>query len=258
MIRGGGRTRKATDAKEENEDEECSEGTDIGAEDERVLTPAISSGPSATIQYLHADRAPEPPDPHLDDGQYEDLRRQHFQSADQKDPYHEQPAEYAIPADFTSSLGEVQQHGPPGHIFGGEAFGADSYTNMQDIRHHGELFSPSEQQVMGQWGMSATPDLYPMHYSGEPSQTPVIHPPDGDNIFGHYSYPNAQKQQQYRHSGHGYPATSHAHFPGHFEDDLARFQRFNNCSFVSGSTQKALPASIMQHHSYDLPSHIRA
>lgn len=256
MIRGGGRSKKALDAKDESEDEESSPDAENIPEEVKTLTPTTPSALASSISHLHADQAPMAPQARIDECRYvEDPSTHHFRPPETKENYQDQQAEYPMPVEVNSSLGDLSHHGSSAHVFDGEAFVEHAYGNMQDIRSHADMFSPDEQQIIGQWAITATPDLYAMHYTGEPSQPPTINPPDGNHIFGHYPY-GASHKQAYRNEG--YSADIHGHFPAGCEDDLTRFQRVNACSFPSHSTPRFHSGNIMHQHSYELPSHIRA
>ena len=181
----------------------------------------------------------------------------HYHPPEIKDNYQVQRADYPVPVEVSTSLGEFSHHGPSGNVFHAENFPENPYGNMQDIRSHADIFPPDQQQIIGQWAISAASDLYPMHYTGEPSQAPAIVPPHGEAIFGHYSYGGPHKHE-YRSNVHGYPIDSHGHFVTGYEDDSSRFQRINSCAFPSQSSHKSHPAGMIHQHAYDLPTHIRA
>ncbi len=257
-TRGGGRLKKSLDAKDESEIEESSPDPEIVPEEAKTLTPITSSALISSVPYLHANQASIVPQAHLDECRYVENRSiHHFRPPESKDSYQDHQAGYSMPAQVTSSLGDMSQHGPPGHGFDGSPFVDSSYGNMQDIRSHSDIFSPDEQQTMGQWSLVATPDLYPMHYTGEPSQPPSINPADRNHLFDNYPYPGPHKQP-YRSNINGYFVDIHAPFSAGYEDDLARFQRTHTCSLPSQPTPRFQPASMMNQHSYDLPSHVRA
>lgn len=257
-IRGGGRSKKPLDAKDESEVEESSPDPEIIPEEAEVLTPTTPSALISSVPYLHADQPSMVPQARLDECRYvENGSTHHFRPSESKDSYQDHQAAYSMPAQVTSSLGDISQHGPSGHGFDGVPFVDSSYGSMQDIRSHSDIFSPDEQQMIGQWTLAATPDLYPMHYTGEPSQPPSINPADGNHLFGHYPYPGPHKQS-YRSNVNGYSVDVHGQFAAGYEDDLARFQRTHICSLPSQSTPRFQPATMLNQHSYDLPSHIRA
>lgn len=257
-IRGGGRSKKSLDAKDESEVEESSPDPEIIPAEAKILTPTTPSALISSVPYLHADQATMVPQAHLDECSYvENRSTHHFRPPESKDSYQDHQAGYSMAAQVTSSLGDMSQHGSSEHGFDGTSFVDNSYSNMQDIRSHSEIFSPDEQQIIGQWALAATPDLYPMRYTGEPSQPPAINPADGNHLFGHYPYPGTHKQP-YRSNFNGYSVDIHGQFGAGYEDDLARFQRTHTGSFPSQSTPRFQPASMMSQHSYDLPSHVRA
>jgi hypothetical protein len=254
MIRGGGRSKKAVDARDESEDEENSPHADVVSEEVKSLTPTTPSALASSVPHLHADQASLVPQARVDECRYvEDPPTHHFRPADSKDNYQDHQAEYPMPVEVNSSLGDLSRHRSSGHGFEGEAFVENSYGNMPEIRSHADIFSPDTQQIMlGQW---PTPDLYAMHYTGEPSQPPTIHPSDGNHIFGHYPYGSPSKQP-YR--SEGYSADVHGRFPARWDEDLSRSQRVNAGFFPPPSTPRFHSGDIMQHQSYQLPSHIRA
>ncbi len=258
MIRGGGRSRKSLGAIEESQDEESSEGSE-GRPDE-VKTPRPPTPPAfaTCVQYLSTDQASIVSQVRLDERGYAgNPSAHHFLSPETKGEYLDHQAEYPMSVEVNPTLDGIAHHGSSGHVFNPEIFPENSYGSMQDTRSHAVLFSPDEQQFIGQWAISATPDLYPMHYTGEPSQPPAINVPDGDHIFGPYPYASPHKPP-YRDNVHGYPADGQAHFPAGYDADMARFQRTNTCSFPPQSTQRLHSPSMVPLHSYDLPSHIRA
>lgn len=257
-IRGGGRSKKTLDAKDESEAEESSPDPEIIPAEAKTLTPTTPSALISSVPYLHADQAPMVPQAHLDECSYvENRSTHHFRPPESKDSYQDHQAGYSMAAQVTSSLGDMSQHGSSEHGFDGASFVDSSYSNMQDIRSHSDIFSPDEQQIIGQWALATTPDLYPMRYTGEPSQPPALNPADGNHLFGHYPYPGTHKQP-YRSNVNGYSVDIHGQFAAGYEDDLARFQRIPTGSFPSQSTPRFQPASMMSQHSYDLPSHVRA
>jgi hypothetical protein len=256
MIRGGGRLRKPFDARDESEDEESSGDPECGPDEVKTLTPTTPSALASSVQYLNEDQATLVPPIHPDGcGYTETQSTNHFRPCESKHNYQEHQTEYPTPVEVNPPMGDVPHHGPSGNVFHGESFAQNSFGDLPALHGHADLFSP-EQQVIGHWAISGTPDLYPMHYTGEPSQPPAVNPTDGDHVFGHYPYESPHKQV-YRNSVHGYAADSHSHFPAEYEDDLARFQRINACSFPSHSTQRVQSANMMHQHSYDLPSHVR-
>jgi hypothetical protein len=258
MIRGGGRARKPLDVKEESDEEESSDCAEDGPDGDKDLPPTASSGLEIAAQYLHEDQASRESHACVDESRYAgNISANHFQPSASKVNYHDNQAEYSVPMEVNSVLRDHLHQAPSRHVFDGHAFAENSYGAMQDVHSHADLFSPDEQQINGQWAISATPDLYPMHYTGAPSQPPAINPPDGAHIFGHYSYVSPHKQP-YRDGGHACSIDSDSHFAAGCEDDLARFQRINTCSFPSFPDNRLHPASMMRQHSYDLPSHIRA
>jgi hypothetical protein len=254
MIRGGGRSKKTVGSKDESEDEENSPDADIIPEEVKSLTPTTPSGLPSSVPCLHADQASMVPQARIDECRYvEEQPTHHFQPAEGKDNYQDHQAEYPMPVEVNSSLGDLSRHRPSAHVFEGEAFVQHSYGNMPEIRN-ADIFSPDTQQlVLGQWH---TPDMFPIHYSGEPSQPPTINPPDGNHIFGHYPYGSPSKQP-YR--SEGYSAEVHNRFPVRWDDNFGRSQRANTCYFARPSTPRYHSANTGMHHQpYDLPSHIRA
>jgi hypothetical protein len=260
MIRGGGRSRKALDAKEESEDEDSSQDLEAVPEGNETLTPTTPA-PLAPVHYLQTDQASVVSQAGLDGCRYvEHPTPPHLRPPESKDNYQDHRSKYSLPVEVNPSMREIPDHGTSGQIFDVEAFANHSYGTMQDVRSHGNLFPPSEvteQPMMGQWAITATPDLYPMNYTGEPSQVPPISPLDGDQTFGHYPYSSPHKHL-YRHNVDGYHINIPGQFPGGFEDEFTRFQRMNSCSFPSRSPPKYPSANMMNEHSYDLPSHVRA
>lgn len=256
MIRGGGRSRKAVDAKEEGEEEDSSECADAEPEVDQTLTPTTPSGLQSSVQYLQAGQVPGVRRLHHDGRYRKSPSTQHFQPPENKDNYHNPQADYAMPVEISPVLEDISNHASSGHVFNEGAFAENSYGTIQDIHSHPDMFPPDEQQMIGHWAISATPELYPMHYNGEPSQTPALHPPNGEHIFGAYAYDGSRKHP-YRNSIHGYSTNTHGQFQIGYEDDLARFQRINSCSFPVNSSNKFHPASTTQQPSYELPSHVR-
>ena len=192
------------------------------------------------------------PQIHLDTRGYGESSSTHpFRAPDTEVDYQDHQGRYSMPLEVNATLGEASGHGSSGQVFDGEGFAENSYGNMQDLRGHGDLFLTEEQQAIGHWAIPATPEQYPMHYTGEPSQPPAINPLDGDHIFGHYSYGGPHKHPHhtngYEYSINGYPAE--------YVDDLARLKRNNMCSLPSQSTPQSNPDSMMYQHSYELSSH---
>lgn len=257
MIRGGGRSRKPLDAKDESDDEENSEDPDTGPQEVKI-TPSSPSALASSAHYLRTDQVPTATQVRMENCAYrDDLSAHHFRPPEIKDHYQDHRPEYPMAVEVNPTMGEMPHHESSGHVFNGEALPENSFGNMQDIRSHADLFSPDEQQIIGQWAISATPDLYPMQYTGEPSQPPAINPRDGDHIFGHFSYPNIHKPP-YQNNDDGYGGDNQSPFPAGYEDDLARFQHFNTCSIPPHPKLRHHHAGMMHQHPYDLPSHIRA
>jgi len=255
MIRGGGRSKKAVDAKDESEDEENSPDTDIVPEEVKSLTPTTPSALPSSVPCLHADQAPMVPQARIDECIYvEEQPTHHFRPAEGKDNYQDHQADYPMPVVMNSSLGNLSRHRSLGQVFEGEAFVDHSYGNMPEIRSHGDIFSPDAQQLMlGPWH---TQDVYAMHYSGEPSQPPTINPPDGNHLFGHYPYESPNKQP-YR--SEGYSADVPGRSPARWDDNIGRYQRANTFYYARPATPRFPSANTAMHHqSYQLPSHIRA
>jgi hypothetical protein len=255
MIRGGGRSKKALDAKDESEDEENSPDADIIPEEDKRLTPTTPPALPSSVPCLHADPASMVPQARIDECRYvEGPPTLHFRPVEGKDNYQDHQAEYSMPVEVNSSLGDLPHHRSSGHVFEGEAFVEHSYGNMPEIRSHADIFSSDAQQLMlGQWHTS---DLYPIHYSGEPSQPPTMNPPDGNQIFGHYPYGNPSKQP-FR--SEGYSAEVYGRFPSRWDDRFSRPQRANTSYYARPSTPSFPSANTVMHHqSHELPSHIRA
>jgi hypothetical protein len=258
MIRGGGRARKPPDAREESEDEEYSEDPEVGPEGEKTPMPATPPTLGSSVQYLRADQAARTSQVHsIEDAYMEGPPAHPFHPPETKDKYQDHQADYPMPVEVNPALSDFPHQGSSGHVFNAEPFTENTYGNMQDIRSHADLFPPDEQQIIGQWALSAASDLYPMQYTGEPSQAPAINPQDGEHIFGHYDYGGPHKQP-YRSNVHAYSVDSHGHYVSGYEDDSARFQRINACNFPSQSTHRLHSAAMMHQHAYDLPTHIRA
>ena len=253
MIRGGGRARKPFDAREESEDEDYSEDPETGPEGEHTPTPAATPAIASSAQYLCTDQAAGASHIHPGDGAYmEAPPTHHFQPPESKDSYQDHQADYSMPPEVNSALSGFSHQGSSGHVFNAEHFGS-----MQDIRSHSDLYPSVEQQIIGQWPLSAASDLYPIHYTGEPSQAPAVNSQDGEHVFGQYSYAGPHKQL-YRSNVHAYSVDSPGHYVSGYEDDPARFQRINDCSYPPQSAHRVHSAAMMHQHAYDLPTHIRA
>ena len=257
MIRGGGRVRRPLDARGESEDEDCSEGLEVESRGEKTPMPA-SPLALATSVYLRTDQAANASHVRPSESAYTEAPPpHHFHPSETKDSYQDHPAEYPMPVEVNPALGTFSHQGSSGHVFNAEPFAENPYGNMQDIRSHADLFPPDDQQIIGQWAISAASDLYPMHYTGEPSQAPAINPRDAEHLFGHYSYGSPHKPP-YRSNVHAYSADSHGQFVPGYEDDSARSQRVNGCTFPLQSIHRVYPATMMHQHAYELPTHIRA
>lgn len=258
MIRGGGRVRRPLDARGESEDEECSEGLEVESTVEKTPMPASPSA-LATSVYLRPDQAASVLHVHPGEGAYTEAppSSHHFHQTETKENYQDHAAEYPMPVEANPPLSAFSHQGSSGHVFNAESFVENPYGNMQDIRSQADLFPPDDQQIIGQWAISAASNLYPMQYTGEPSQAPAIHPRDAEHIFSHYPYGSPHKPP-YRSNVHAYPADSHSHFMPGYEDDSARSQRVSGCMFPSQSMHRLYPPTMMHQHAYDLPTHIRA
>lgn len=259
MIRGGGRSRKSFDAKDASEEEEYGEDVEVepdGGKPPRSLTPTALA---SSVRYLHADQAARashiPPD---EGGYMEDPSPHHFHPPEVKDNYQVRQAEYAVPVEGNSHLGKFSHPASSANVFHADNFPENPFGTMHDIRSHADIFPLDEQHIIGQWGIPTPSDLFPMHYTGEPSQAPATVPPPGEAVFDHYSY-GAPHKQEYRSHVHGYPVDSHGHLLAGYEDDPARSQRINGCAFPPQSIHRLHSAGMMiRQPAYDLPTHIRA
>lgn len=261
MIRGGGRIRKPFDPTEGSEDEESGEELDGGPEEIESPTPTTPTPTplASSLNYLNTESASSVSRALLDDCAYEqNPSAHHFPPPEIKPQYQDHQAEYTIPVAVGSNMGHISHQEAAEQVFNGDSFQVpeSSFGDMQDLRSHVDLFTPEGQQIMGHWGISANPELYPMQYTGEPSQPPSINPADGGHIFGPYDYGGPHKQP-YRNHVQGYSEDSHGVFAARYQDELTRYQRINSSSLPSHSTQRIHAANMMHQHFYDLPSHIR-
>ena len=187
------------------------------AEEMKTMTPAPPS-----VSYLHMDQdSMVPQAPSGKCGYLDDRSTPQIRPHETKDHCQDQQRDCLMPMEVDQPLNELSHDGSSGNVFDGETYAHTSFDNMQHIRGHGDIFS-------------ATPDLYPMHYTGEPSQPPAINSSNDNQIFGHYPYEGCHKQPYGNNLG--YYAYIPSPFQMGYEDESTRFQRINGCTLPSHST----------------------
>lgn len=257
MIRSGGRSRKPLDEKAENDEEESSEcsNTELRRNRARATTPPRLPSP---IPSKPASQVASPSQTRPDGGGFaESPCTGHFRPLGSKDIYHDELADYPMSLELSTGPEAILQHASSRNIFSGETIPEDSYGNMQDIRTHPHVFPPDGQRILGPWGLSAMPDLYPMHYAGESDQRAAIGLADGGNLLDHYPFEHLH-EQPYRNSSNAYHAEIHDPFAVGYDGEMSLAPRPNEDSRQLPENARFRSSSIIRQPSYDLPSHIRA
>lgn len=211
MARGGGRPRKPAYAEDSSNDEGSADDSKCASDAPKKLIAKKPSPSASSIRYLKFEETPMVPQIHLDTRGYgESSSTRRFRALDDEVHFQGLQGRYSMPLEVKPTLGGESLHESSGQVFGGEGFAESSHGDIQDIRGHGNLFPPDEQQAIAHWAIPATPDQYPMHYTGELSQPPAINALDRDHIFG----------QPHLTNDYEYPIDS---YPAEYVDNLARF-----------------------------------